>query len=173
MMKLKNAQARHITSLRRRLLLWLLPATVLAGVLASIGTYWGVLIELKTQLDDQMRYIAEHASVEGSGQVAMVDTGKRKTSDDGDNADEVLLQVWRKGQLQFTTNAALRLPPPSAVGLHDVLAGAQTWHTYVSQRGDKLFRVAQAKDARWEALAGLAVQLFWPVLSLVPLLACF
>lgn len=49
----------------------------------------------------------------------------------------------------------------------------QTWHTFTDQRGDQWIRVAQAQDARWEALAGLAVHLFWPVLSLLPLLALF
>ncbi|NMM35896.1 MAG: two-component sensor histidine kinase [Glaciimonas sp.] len=173
MVKLKKGQNFHINSLRRRLLLWLLPAAFLVGVLASIGTYWGALIELEAQLNDQMRYIAEHVSVQGGGQVTMVDTDDQKKHDNDDKADEVLLQVWSNGQLQFTTNAALRLPAPTAVGLHDVLVGARTWHTYVSQRGDKLIRAAQAKDARWEALASLAVHLFWPVLSLVPLLALF
>ncbi|MDE2203057.1 MAG: two-component sensor histidine kinase, partial [Burkholderiaceae bacterium] len=37
----------------------------------------------------------------------------------------------------------------------------------------KWIRVAQAANARWEALAGVAVHLFWPVLSLIPLLALF
>ncbi len=161
-------------SLRARLLLWLLPATVLAGALASAGTYWGAALELSSLLNDQMRYIAEHVSVDGSGKVALVDAGTytRKHVDE-DKADEVLLQVWHNGQLTYTTNPAFMLPPPQQTGLRDVLVGSQTWHTLVSERGDKWIRVAQAADARWEALAGVAVHLFWPVLSLIPLLALF
>lgn len=30
-------------SLRRRLLLWLMPAACVIGILASAGTYWGAL----------------------------------------------------------------------------------------------------------------------------------
>jgi signal transduction histidine kinase len=75
--------------------------------------------------------------------------------------------------LIYTTDSALRLPPPLQAGLSDVEVGDQIWHTFVSQRGDKVFRVAQAQNKRWEELAGLAVHLLWPVVSLIPLLALF
>lgn len=162
-----------MNSLRRRLLLWLLPATFLAGGLASLGTYWGATFVLGDLLNDQMRYIAENVSVDG-GRVALADSARQKKHTDDDKADEVLLQVWdNQERLRYTTNPSLSLPPPQQVGLLDVNVGDQTWHTFVSQRGDKRIRVAQAKDARWEALAGVAVHLFWPVLSLIPLLALF
>jgi signal transduction histidine kinase len=164
-----------MNSLRRRLLLWLLPATFLAGVLASLGTYWGASLVLGDLLNDQMRYIAENVSVDsGGGHVALVDSAKYKKHTDDDKADEVLLQVWdNQGRLRYTTNPSLSLPPPQQAGLLDVRVGDQTWHTFVSPRGDKRIRVAQVQDARWEALAGIAVHLFWPVLSLLPLLALF
>jgi two-component system OmpR family sensor kinase len=161
-------------SLRRRLLLWLLPATFLVGMLASVGNYWGALIELSDLLNDQMRYIAEQVSVDSDGKVSLQPPAKHMQNPFAeDNADEVLLQVWRDGKLEYTTNSAVALPPPQQSGLHDVLAGEQTWHTVVSERGDRWVRVAQAKDARWEALAKLSVHLFWPVLSLIPLMALF
>ncbi|MEB0011397.1 ATP-binding protein [Glaciimonas sp. Gout2] len=161
-------------SLRRRLLLWLLPATFLVGVLASVGTYWGALIELSDLLNDQMRYIAEQVSVDGDSKVSLQPPVQRMQDPLAeDNADEVLLQVWRNGKLEYTTNSAVVLPPPQQSGLHDVLAGDQTWHTVASERGDRWVRVAQAKDARWEALAKVSIHLFWPVLSLIPLMALF
>ncbi|RTM01492.1 MAG: GHKL domain-containing protein [Hyphomicrobiales bacterium] len=160
-------------SLRRRLLLWLLPATLLAGVLASIGTYWGAFLELGDLLNDQMRYVAEHVDVTNADRVSLTDDGKRQQQDNDEKADEVLLEVWRGGKLDFTTDAALALPPPDRPGLNDVSFNGQTWHTFVDQRGDRLIRVGQAQNARWEALAGLSVHLFWPVLSLLPLLALF
>ncbi|TPK90105.1 MULTISPECIES: ATP-binding protein [unclassified Mesorhizobium] len=160
-------------SLRRRLLLWLLPATLLAGILASIGTYWGAFLELGDLLDEQMRYVAEHVDVANANRVSPTDDGKRQRQDNDEKADEVLLEVWRDGRLDFTTDAALTLPPPQRPGLSDVSFNGQTWHTFVDQRGDRLIRVGQAQNARWEALAGLSVHLFWPVLSLLPLLALF
>ena len=161
-------------SLRRRLLLWLLPATFLVGVLASVGTYWGALIELSDLLNDQMRYIAEQVTVDGDGRMTLRPPTKHMENPFAeDNADEVLLQVWRNGKLEYTTNSAVALPPPRQSGLHDVLAGDQTWHTVVSERGDRWVRVAQAQDARWEALAKLSIHLFWPVLSLIPLMGLF
>ncbi len=126
-----------MNSLRRRLLLWLLPATFLAGVLASLGTYWGATFVLSDLLNDQMRYIAEIVSVSGGGQVTLADSAKQKRHVEDDQADEVLLQVWDKqGRLTYTTNPSLQLPPPHQTGLRDVNMGNQTWHTFVSQRGD-------------------------------------
>lgn len=160
-------------SLRRRLLLWMLPVTFLAGILASVGTYWGAFLELGDLLNGQMRYIAEHVDVANGNRVSLIDDGKHNQQIDEDKADEVLLEVWRGGKLDFTTDAALTLPPPGRPGLSDVSFNGQTWHTFVDQRGDRLIRVGQAQDARWEELAGLAVHLFWPVLSLLPVMALF
>ncbi len=162
-----------MTSLRRRLLLWLLPATCLAGVLASAGTYWGSLDELNDLLNDQMRVIARQVKVDDDGKLSMAGMDKGKHRSKGDEADRVLLQVWRGQAIQFTTDPDSRLPAPQQPGFADIVADGQTWHTFVSQSGDTLIRVAQARQARWEALAGIAVHLFWPVLSLLPLLALF
>lgn len=162
-----------MNSLRRRLLLWLLPATFAAGALASVGTYWGAFLELNDLLNDQMRYIARHLSLSGE-QVSLNERDNRLSAADEDKADQVLLQVWdSQGQLHFSSDPTLQLPAPSSTGLSDVPYRQQTWHTFVERRGDHLIRVAQAQDARWEALAGLAVHLLWPVFSLLPLLALF
>ncbi|WP_292502065.1 ATP-binding protein [Mesorhizobium sp.] len=156
-------------SLRRRLVLWFLPVTLLVGIVASIGTYWGAFLELQDLLDDQMQYVAEHVDVADGNRVSLISDGKQYQN----KADEVLLEVWRGRKLDFTTDAGVILPPPERTGLVDVSFNGQTWHTFVGRRDDQLIRVGQAQDARWEALAGLSVHLFWPVLSLLPLLALF
>ncbi|RWA88249.1 MAG: two-component sensor histidine kinase [Mesorhizobium sp.] len=156
-------------SLRRRLVLLFLPVTLLVGILASIGTYWGAFLELQDLLDDQIQYVAEHVDVAESNRVSLINDGKQYRN----KADEVLLEVWHGRKLDFTTDAGVILPPPERTGLVDVSFNGQTWHTFVGRRDDQLIRVGQAQDARWEALAGLSVHLFWPVLSLLPLLALF
>ncbi|MEB0213566.1 hypothetical protein, partial [Pseudomonas sp. AB6] len=60
-----------MSSIRRRLLLWLLPATFVAGLLASAGTYWGAVLELNDLLDEQMRYLAEHINVDPGERVVL------------------------------------------------------------------------------------------------------
>ncbi len=157
-------------SLRQRLLLWLAPTTLLFGVLASVGAYWGAFLELDDLLDGQLQYVAEHVDLVNGSHVSLTNTGNQY---DEDSADEMVLEVWRGDKLDFTTDAALTLPPPERIGVKNVSFNGQTWHTFVGQRGDRLIRVAQAQNTRREALAGLAMHLFWPVLSLVPVLALF
>src|SRR5439155_7578591 len=134
--------------------------------------YWGATLELADLLDEQLRYVAEHVSLDGERlTVDKTNEHKRRLSDE--RADEVLVEVWQGQRLSYTSDAALHLPPPTRMGMSDVASAGQTWHTFVANRGDKLIRVAQAKDARWEALARVAVNLFWPVASLIPVLAVF
>ncbi|WP_324658100.1 ATP-binding protein [Burkholderia thailandensis] len=165
--------ARRMTaSLRGRLLMWLLPAACVVGVLASTGTYWGALRELDDLLDDQMRSMSKQIQVDDAGKLSIEGRDKLAKRHPADyDSDDVLLQVWRGSKLEFTTDPATQLPPPDAAGFVTLDAGGQRWHTYVRESAGTTIRVAQPRQARWEAIAGIAVHLLWPVLSLLPLLA--
>ncbi|MFT4063860.1 ATP-binding protein [Paraburkholderia sp.] len=161
-------------SLRRRLLVWLLPATLLTGLLASAATYWGALAELDELLNDQLKAVAQHVVVEPDGHLSL--RGMQGSNEDrlsGEQSHAVLLQVWRGAARIFSTDVDSPLPPPSRAGFADVTVRGQIWHTYVTRDGDMLVRVAQAGRARWEAVAEISMHLFWPVLSLIPVLALF
>ncbi|WP_042298532.1 ATP-binding protein [Paraburkholderia bannensis] len=161
-------------SLRRRLLWWLLPATLLTGLLASAATYRGALTELDELLNDQLKAVAQHVIVEPDGHLAL--RGMQGANEDrlsGEQSHAVLLQVWRGTTPVFSTDLDSSLPPPTGAGFADVIVGGQLWHTYVTRDGDMLVRVAQARRARWEAVAEIAMHLLWPVLSLIPVLALF
>ncbi|MCC8400589.1 sensor histidine kinase N-terminal domain-containing protein [Paraburkholderia sp. MMS20-SJTN17] len=161
-------------SLRRRLLWWLLPATLLTGLLASAATYRGALAEIDELLNDQLKAVAQHVVVEPNGHLSL--RGMQGANEDrlsGEQSHDVLLQVWRGTRPVFSTDIDSPLPPPSGVGFADIVVGGQLWHTYVTRDGGMLVRVAQARRARGEAVAEIAMHLFWPVLSLVPVLALF
>ncbi|WP_081723657.1 ATP-binding protein [Paraburkholderia mimosarum] len=161
-------------SLRRRLLWWLLPATLLTGLLASAATYRGALTELDELLNDQLKAVAQHVVVEPDGNLSL--RGMQGANEDrlsGKQSHAVLLQVWRGTTPVFSTDLDSSLPPPTGAGFADIIVGGQLWHTYVTRDGDTLVRVAQARRARWEAVAEIAMHLLWPVLSLIPLLALF
>nr|WP_321238258.1 ATP-binding protein [uncultured Tolumonas sp.] len=155
------------SSLRRRLLIWLLPATFIAGVIASMGAYWGAFFELEELLNEQMRYIVTHANVDDNHHISLNKISHTSSIDE----DKVVFQVWRGDHLEYTTAPAITLPSPQGTGWHDLPYADMTWHTFVDKRGELLVRVAQPQNVRWETLAGLSVQLFWPVLSLIPILA--
>lgn len=161
------------TSLRRRLLLWLLPVTMLVGLLASGATYIGALAELDDLLNDQLKAIARHVTVDREGRLGLDGRKDKKERLTGEESHGVLVQVWENGKLEFSSNPNASLPAPQQTGLVDLTIDGRTWHTFVSRNGDTQVRVAQVKLARWAALAEIAVHLFWPVLSLVPVLALF
>ncbi|MXN77870.1 two-component sensor histidine kinase [Burkholderia sp. 4701] len=161
-------------SLRRRLLFWLLPAACVIGVLASAGTYWAALRELDDLLNDQMRSMSKQIVVGPNGELSF---SRRGDGDDDehhfktDDPDAVLLQVWRNGALVYSTDRDSKLPPPARAGFASVDVDGQMWRTYVTERGGTTIRVAQARMARREAIAGIAVHLLWPVFSMLPVLA--
>ncbi len=159
-----------MSSLRRRLLLWLLPATLLAGAAASAATWWGALGTLDDLLGDQLKAIAHHVEVSADGRLSLTDM-KKKDRLSGRTSHSVLLQVWRGRDRVFSSDPDSPLPAPHEPGLTDMRVNGQVWHTFVSRSGDTLILVAQARQARWEALADLAVHLLWPVLSIVPVIA--
>lgn len=86
-------------SLRRRLLLWLMPAACVIGILASAGTYWGALRELDDLLDDQMRSMSKQIVVGPNGELSFRDHVKGEHGFKANDPDEVLLQVWRNGTM--------------------------------------------------------------------------
>ncbi|WP_322081251.1 sensor histidine kinase [Burkholderia sp. BCC1972] len=158
-------------SLRRRLLTWLLPAACVIGLVASAGTYWGALRELDDLLDDQMRSMSKQIVVGPNGELSFSDHANGKHGFEASDPDAVLLQVWRNGSLVYSTDRDSKLPPPAQKGIASVDVGGQPWRTYVTERGGTTIRLAQARHARWEAIAAIAVHLLWPVFSMLPLLA--
>ncbi|AOK12096.1 MULTISPECIES: ATP-binding protein [Burkholderia] len=169
---LQQAIARwRSASLRRRLLMWLLPAACAIGLVASAGTYWGALRELDDLLDDQMRSMSKQIVVGPNGELSFRDRGSDKHGFKRDDPDAVLLQVWRDGTLVYSTDRESALPPPTRSGIASVDVDGQPWRTYVTERAGTTIRLAQARHARWEAIAGIAVHLLWPVFSMLPVLA--
>ncbi|NTY39875.1 ATP-binding protein [Burkholderia diffusa] len=158
-------------SLRRRLLMWLLPAACVIGLVASAGTYWGALRELDDLLDDQMRSMSKQIVVGPNGELSFSNQAKGKHGFEASDPDAVLLQVWRNGTLMYSTDRDSKLPPPAQTGIASVDVDGQPWRTYVTERGGTTIRLAQARHARWEAIAGIAVHLLWPVFSMLPVLA--
>ncbi|RQV07930.1 HAMP domain-containing protein [Burkholderia cenocepacia] len=172
MTRMQRAVARwRNASLRRRLLTWLLPAACVIGLVASAGTYWGALRELDDLLDDQMRSMSKQIVVGPNGELSFSNHAKGKHGFEASDPDAVLLQVWRNGTLVYSTDRDSKLPAPAQQGIASVDVGGQPWRTYVTERGGTTIRLAQARHARWEAIAGIAVHLLWPVFSMLPLLA--
>src|SRR5690349_14668660 len=107
-------------SLRRRLLMWLLPAACVIGLAASAGTYWGALRELDDLLDDQMRSMSKQIVVGPNGELSFSNRANGKHGFEASDPDAVLLQVWRNGTLVYSTDRNSTLPPPAQKGIASV-----------------------------------------------------
>ena len=159
MTRIQRAIARwRNASLRRRLLTWLMPAACVIGLVASAGTL-GALRELDDLLDDQMRSMSKQIVVGPNGELSFSNHGNGKHGFEASDPDAVLLQVWRNGALVYSTDRDSKLPPPEQKGIASVDVDGQPWRTYVTERGGTTIRLAQARHARWEAIAGIAVHL--------------
>ena len=138
-----------MNSLRRRLLLWLLPSTFVVGALASVGTYWGATLELADLLDEQLRYVAEHVSLDGERlTVDKTNEHKRRLSDE--RADEVLVEVWQGQRLSYTSDAALHLPPPTRMATAPTRAPAPAADTAYSRLRSRIEQACADKGRELE-----------------------
>lgn len=159
-----------MNSLRRRLLLWLLPTCMLAAVVGSAGSYWGAARQLSDLLDGQLEYLAGHVKVK-NGQAHICRKHATAVGIPDDRIDAVVLQVWRGDQLEFSDDPTHSIQAPNKLGWTNVAYGDQKWRTYATRKGDRVVQIAQTEDEHLESLAKLAVHLLWPVLAFLPVLA--
>ena len=106
-----------------------------------------------------MRSMSKQIVVGPNGELSFSNHGNGKHGFEASDPDAVLLQVWRNGALVYSTDRDSKLPPPEQKGIASVDVDGQPWRTYVTERGGTTIRLAQARHARWEAIAGIAVHL--------------
>ena len=153
-------------SLRRALLLWLVPLFLAVACASAAVAYWSYARMVNDFMDDQMQQLATAiAANQGLHPVAQSAERVHKRG-------AYLVQVYgADGALRASSFDQAPLRMPQDPGFHDVAAGGSRWRVYTVPGGGHGERVqvaqsAEFRDALAAERAGAAVA---PVLLLLPL----
>ncbi|HEX6321204.1 MAG TPA: ATP-binding protein [Burkholderiales bacterium] len=153
-------------SLRRRLLVALLSAVLLAGALASAATYWSARSQIQVLLDEELRQVAlslrDHAALD-LGRLGFFYA---------EGGPQVAVQIWdRYGMVVYLANASTPLPRAGAQGFSTIAHDGRQWRMFTLRAGAQTIQAAQSTEERNARAAAAALRIFVPVASTLPLLA--
>lgn len=157
-------------SIRRALMLWLVPVFLLVGAVAAAVSYLTYCRMVETFMDDQMEQLA-HAVVGSDHIQSPLQTSERVFKWGG-----YVVQAYRAdGRLQNTTWPELTAPLQPGSGFRDFEYLGHHWRAFVlpaSEAGDKtvqVVQVVQSREFRSHLAAERAGAALVPVLVLLPL----
>jgi len=132
-----------MTSMRRRMLVWLL-SSVLVGGLAATGV---VYFQARQQFDELFDYQLRQVALMLRDRTYSVTQFAEALA--GDEAVDSVIQVWGSdGRQIYHSHPNMQLPPPKQVGFDDVATGNGKWRVFVIQQRGLTIEVAQPKALR-------------------------
>jgi two-component system OmpR family sensor kinase/two-component system sensor histidine kinase QseC len=154
-----------VTSLRGRLLLFLLSLAAAAAVVVAIVSYRSVLAEADAIFDYQLRQTA--LSLRDQGAIAENDRAALE-----DPALDYLVQVWTwDGALVYASHRRAGLPRSATLGFADVEFDARRWRVFSTTARGGVIQVAQPLSVRRGLAASAAWRSVLPLLIAAPLVA--
>lgn len=153
-----------MSSIRRKLLAWLLAAVLLAGLVAAAGVYRQARSELDEVFDYHLRQMA--LSLRDGTFGGMAD----EQNTIGGEFDFVV-QVWdRDGVKLYFSRPHVVLPNRALLGYATVDSGEGSWRVFSIQQRGFTIQVAQPMSIRNRLAAASALRTMSPFLLLLPLL---
>jgi two-component system OmpR family sensor kinase len=154
-------------SLRRALLIWLVPLFLLVGLLSAAVSYWSYGRMVGTFMDDQMEQLALSVAANESyaPQAGLTDERAHKWG-------TYVTQVFgADGRLQVTALPQLAAGLQPAPGFHDLQQDGSGWRVYTTAAGPSGHRVQvlQSSQFRGRLAAERAGAAIAPILLLLPL----
>lgn len=154
-----------MNSIRRRLLVALLGALLVAGIAGAIGTFLSARGEVSRLLDEELRQVA--LSLRDHSQLDIA----RLESRTDDPELRVLVQIWDPAfERPYSSRAASPLPRQTAEGYVTLRHDGRTWRVYTAFSERQTIQVAQPTQLRTALAAWTAARLLLPVLVMLPLL---
>lgn len=154
-------------SLRKQLLVWLLPTYVVAAICAIVWNYMMYGWSVREFLDSQLQVFA-NSHVSSTGRIPALQPLDQHTMKIGD----LSVQIWdRDGRLLTTSRPDLPLPRQQNEGFHDVTLGKQRWRVYSLHTPDRTVQSAQNIEFREYVIREQVVRAGIPVASLIPITA--
>ena len=165
-------------SIRKRLLIWLLSALVLAGTVGAMTIYRRTLSGVNKMQDyalQQIAYSMEYANKlvpqnfeEDSESDGDDDKGENGRDEDG---FEFVGQMWdRQGRLILSSNAAAPLPRFGVEGFTTVAWHERKWRIFGVKFKAKFIQVGQPVSVRSNTAAEIAENALFPMAILIPVL---
>jgi two-component system OmpR family sensor kinase len=167
-MKIHAFPTGRMCSVRRALMLWLVPLFVLVGTVSAAFSYWTYSRMVAEFMDDQMQQlalsVAAHADAVQLPPLSLERVHKGGT---------YVVQVWSpQGTPRASSLPEVQVPLQNQVGFHDVQHDGRRWRVFLAespQRGGPVVQVFQSDSFRAHLAAGRAGAAIAPVLILLPL----
>jgi two-component system OmpR family sensor kinase len=158
-----------VTSLRARLLLFLLAAIFVSALAQAVVSYRGTLAQTDEIFDAQLRSTAlslNTGDLRLSNAPPPVVPGAPVAS-----VDDLIIQIWTSEGVQIYRSASGRLlPDPVVLGFSTVRAGDASYRVYAMATPLQVTQVAQDLRLRSATARGLALRSVGPTLAVAPLL---
>lgn len=153
----------HVSSVRGRLLAWLMMGLAAALVPTGVAAYLKAREEVGMLLDYQLKETA--VSLRRQSLLAAVISREIAGADEGD----LVVQIW-DGQsgLMYVSRADRELPLIPLEGFHDVTWQDTQWRAYVLRTGTRTIQAALPTRVRNRLSADAALRNIAPLLALVP-----
>lgn len=160
--------AGRLCSLRRALLLWLLPVFLAAGAASAGYVYWSYHSMFTTFMDNQMEHLAESMVVQKQD-LALAPLTREGVHKWG----SYVVQVFdADGRPRSNSWAELPARLQEGSGFQNVSAGGAPWRVYTTaanEAGARRVQVLQSAEFRRHFAAECAVLAITPVIILLPL----
>ena len=154
-----------MSSIRRRLLLWLLAGFSVSMGVTAFGVYRQARQEAREILDFQLEQMAVAFPRAGFGPLEV------PPPDPLGLAERVVVQIWDRGGMQVYLSRSGSPPPESTdMGFSTAAAPEGPWRIYSAVHGDNVIQVSQPTSVRERLAAAMALRTMLPVLALLPLL---
>jgi signal transduction histidine kinase len=153
-------------SIRRALLLWLLPLFLVVGALGAAMSYWSYARMVSTFMDDQMQQLASVVADSKTIQPMPL------------NADRVfkwgsyVVQTYEGSALKATSWPEVKLGLQPGEGFRDASSGGESWRVYTlpaAAADGRAVQVLQSGGFRSKLAAERAGAAVLPILLLLPL----
>lgn len=154
-------------SLRRALMLWLVPVFLLVGAASAAVSYWSYSNMVDMFLDDQMQQLADALA-----RNEMVQPAPQTAERVQKWGAYVVQDFGAQGALLASSRPELQVPLQAGSGFHDVVQEGRRWRVYTmatAQPGGHSVQVLQSAHFRTTLAAERAGAAIAPFLLLIPL----
>ncbi|HTQ76942.1 MAG TPA: ATP-binding protein [Burkholderiales bacterium] len=151
-----------MSSIRVRLLSWLLGSVTVVAVAAAWGVYQSALVEIDAVADYHLRQLA----------LSLRDQGVAESLPDPEQGFDFVVQIWSEdGVRVYMSQPHSRLPDRATLGFGDLSTRDGVWRVYATQVRGRTIQVAQPMSVRRELARSHALRTLLPMFALLPLLA--